>query len=213
MILTPMIISLEAALTSVTKVPATAPPFILGSSSKSRQMLLAATGATFEVVAPNIDEKALGDRTRDPQGLVTLIANAKADAIGPCSEKVLLTGDQVVVYDGRIREKPETLVQCRDFIASYSGQKCSTVGAVCLERNEKRVVGVHEAAVHFDVIPDAVIDELVEKDGAMLMQCAGGLMVEHELIQPYVRDVSGGLDSIMGLSTALVAELLMSLDQ
>ena len=99
------------------------------------QALLAATGASFEAMAPDIDEYAIGDRRGDPAALVRLVATAKADALvaalsGELDEaRVLLTGDQVVTFDGGIREKPRDLAECREFVQSYSRASCGTVGA------------------------------------------------------------------------------------
>ena len=59
----------------------------------------------------DIDERALGNRSRAPEELVLLLAHAKATAIKaklPRSRAVLITCDQVVVHQGTIREKPET---------------------------------------------------------------------------------------------------------
>lgn len=38
--------------------------------------------------------------------------------------------------------------------------------------------------------------------------CAGGLMVEHELVQPHVTRMEGSIDSVMGLPKALTLRLL-----
>uniref|UniRef100_A0A7S3K499 Maf-like protein n=1 Tax=Aureoumbra lagunensis TaxID=44058 RepID=A0A7S3K499_9STRA len=216
-----MTIDLKSAVSCASKFavgPSQKPPrFILGSSSRSRYLLLEATGADFEVMTPNINEEAIGSRAGDPQALVRLIATAKADALlerlsleNGNDNRILLTGDQVVTYDGVIREKPVDLKQCRQFIQSYSRNPCCTVGAICLHSlaTGKRVLGVHEAFVHFKEIPDKVIDQLIEQDGPLLLQCAGGLMIEHDLIQPFVHEVHGGIDSIMGLCTNLLVDLL-----
>lgn len=40
------------------------------------------------------------------------------------------------------------------------------------------------------------------------MHCAGGLMIEHELVVPYVTNIDGTIDSVMGLSKSLVSDLL-----
>ena len=45
-------------------------------------------------------------------------------------------------------------------------------------------------------------------DEGEIFYCAGGLMIEHPLIQPYIDRIEGTLDSIMGLSKSLVLELL-----
>ena len=59
-------------------------------------------------------------------------------------------------------------------------------------------------------MPDSVVAQLC-KEGTVL-QCAGGLMVEHKLIQPYITNIDGTMDSVMGLSKTLVLELLARLE-
>ena len=62
-----------------------------------------------------------------------------------------------------------------------------------------RRVDVHEATVSFGEFPPTLVDDiLASDDGPVVLQCAGGLMVEHPLLQPHVRGVEGGVDSIMG---------------
>lgn len=71
-------------------------------------------GFDYDTVTADIDEQALGDRTSDPAELVTLLAQAKADAIYERLESklgLLLTCDQVVIYQGRVREKPASTQQ------------------------------------------------------------------------------------------------------
>uniref|UniRef100_A0A7S2C1Q1 Uncharacterized protein n=1 Tax=Octactis speculum TaxID=3111310 RepID=A0A7S2C1Q1_9STRA len=212
-----MKITEEAAVASATRLPFDAPKFILGSASASRRALLTATGAKFDVMIPDIDEKAIGVRASgDADVLVRLLAGAKADAlldrIGSDNVgAVLLTGDQVVTYRGQIREKPRDLDEARDFIESYASAPCSTVGAICLHDpvTGSRVVGVHTADIHLAPLPSDVIDGLIEE--GTVLHCAGGLMVEHPAIAPYLTHVEGGIDSVMGLSTRLLASLLAQL--
>lgn len=71
----------------------------------------------YEVVTADIDEQALGDRTADPAKLVTLLAQSKAAAICKRLQSTdelpltgfLLTSDQVVICQNRIREKPTSV--------------------------------------------------------------------------------------------------------
>jgi septum formation protein len=44
-----------------------------------------------------------------------------------------------------------------------------------------------------------------------VLQCAGGLMVEHPLILPYRREIIGTEASVMGLSIELLTSLLKKL--
>lgn len=63
----------------------------------------------YRQMPADIDEQALGDRSSCPESLVTILAQAKADALTarlPGASGVLITCDQVVVCNGRILEKP-----------------------------------------------------------------------------------------------------------
>lgn len=170
------------------------------------------------MVVPDIDEKAIGDRARDqPLALVSQIALAKADALLSSVTQdshpgaVLLTGDQVVTYEGAIREKPASVQEAREFIESYGRAPCGTVGAVCLHdlASGRRVLGVDVAQITYAPMPAEVVDELVADE--MTMWCAGGLMVEHPASSAYLQAIEGGVDNVMGLSSRLVASLLAEL--
>ena len=72
----------------------------------------------LQVVTADIDERAIGDRTSNPEALVLQLARAKAAAIfkklGSLQGKALLiTCDQVVVHDGKILEKPTSVEEVR----------------------------------------------------------------------------------------------------
>jgi len=215
----PSVATIEAAVASVTRL--TDPPrFVLGSKSASRRAILdaATAGVPFDVVVPDIDEKAIGDRARDqPLALVSQIALAKADALLSSVTQdshpgaVLLTGDQVVTYEGAIREKPASVEEAREFIESYGRAPCGTVGAVCLHdlASGRRVLGVDVAQITYAPMPAEVVDELVADE--MTMWCAGGLMVEHPASSAYLQTIEGGVDNVMGLSSRLVASLLAEL--
>ncbi len=66
---------------------------------------------------------------------------------------------------------------------------------------------VDVAWIHFERIPDSSVDELMREGDCLY--CAGGLMVEHPLVAPHVTKMEGTLDSVMGLSKALVTRLLL----
>lgn len=174
---------------------------------------------TFQVRAPGIDERSLGDRAKDAEQLVHLLAQAKADALLSSlkhSEKrqLLLTADQVVTYKGTIREKPGDLKEARTFLLSYAGGSCSTVGALCLHdpATDLRVSGTQLATIHFkaELGDEDVLNQLAADKS--LLNCAGALMVEHPTIQKYVERIEGDQDSVMGLSTVLLKQLFDRLE-
>ena len=98
-------------------------PIILGSSSIWRKQVLTNLGYKFTTMSPDIDEKAIRYNWRyyftvltlfrdpDPTKLTLMIANAKADALlsKVTEPSILITSDQVIVCNGVIREKPESI--------------------------------------------------------------------------------------------------------
>ena len=187
-------------------------PLVLGSGSSSRAAILRDCGLKFEVRKPGIDEKAI--RHDSAKDLVLALGLAKAAALRDDPDlaargALLITGDQVVVADGgRILEKPEDEAEARAFIDSYGRDPPRTVGSLVVTdaASGQQWSAVDEACVHFSPIPDDVVDQLLEEGD--VYYCAGGLMVEHPLVQPYVQRMDGSMDSIMGLCIATLEKLL-----
>lgn len=196
----------------------TGPPgvrVVLGSKSFTRKLLLGELGVPFECISPDIDEKAIRDP--DPAVLVMKLAHAKADALlahlslvpGETEgETLLLTSDQVVVFEGEIREKPESEEEARTFIRGYGRSPCRTVGAIVVTNlaTGKCCSASDTASIHFSLIPEEVIEAIVAE--GTCLSCAGGLMVEDPKVQPYLERIEGGMDSVMGLGKETTLGLL-----
>jgi septum formation protein len=79
-------------------------------------------------------EKAI--RCEDPLQLPILIAIAKASALllryTDNMPRVIITCDQVVLFEGKIREKPVDDIEASYFLSSYSDKNVSTVSALCI---------------------------------------------------------------------------------
>lgn len=188
---------------------------ILGSGSASRKSILANAGYSFDVIKADIDERSIGDRTQSKHAkdLVLALANAKADAIlmtlpEQMKGRLLLTADQVVVCNDRILEKPSNEFEARQYIKDYGKYSCMTIGSIAITNTKtlQREIGVDSVLIYLDDIPNDIIDKLVQE--GEIMHCAGGLMIEHNLIQPYIKKVDGSMDSIMGLSMELFDSLI-----
>ncbi|XP_057498987.1 uncharacterized protein LOC130783411 isoform X1 [Actinidia eriantha] len=189
---------------------------ILGSSSMARRQILAEMGYEFEIVTADIDEKSI--RMENPEELVIALAQAKADAIISRLEitshledalpTLLITADTVVVYEGIIREKPSSKEEARQFIRGYSGGHAAVVGSVLVTNLHTgiRKGGWDRAEVYFHDIPNEVIDSLVEE--RIMLNVAGGLMLEHPLTLPFVDMVVGTGDCVMGLPKTLTEKLI-----
>jgi septum formation protein len=189
-------------------------PLILGSGSATRATILREMGLRFEVLKPGIDEKAI--RFSDPRELVMALGKAKAEALlkGEQATEIrdqrslILTGDQVVVCNDVILEKPESAEQARAFINSYPLHSPRTVGSCIITDpvTSQQWCAIDEATVHFRPFPAETVDALI--DEGEVFYCAGGLMVEHTLVAPYIEKMEGSMDTLMGLSKATVERLL-----
>ncbi|XP_024165656.1 7-methyl-GTP pyrophosphatase isoform X4 [Rosa chinensis] len=189
---------------------------ILGSSSNARRKILAEMGYEFTLMTADIDEKSI--RKEKPEELVMVLAQAKAEAIRPklpvddyvkdAEPTLLITSDQVVVYEGAVREKPSSKEEARQFLKDYSGGHAATVGSV-LVTNLKTGFSKGEwdrVEIYFHEIPDEAIEKLIEE--GTVLKVAGGLIIEHPLILPFVKEVVGTTDSVMGLPKDITERLL-----
>ncbi|XP_073124304.1 uncharacterized protein [Henckelia pumila] len=187
---------------------------ILGSSSVARKQILAEMGYDFTTMSADIDEKAI--REEKPEDLVMVLAKAKADAIlkklqdagTPENTTLLIAADTVVVYEGMIREKPSSKEEARQFLNDYSGGHAATVSSVLVTNLSTgfRKGDCDKVEIYFHDIPESAIDKLIEE--GIVLYVAGGLIIEHPLILPYVKEVVGETDSVMGLPKALTRRLI-----
>ncbi|KAF8012509.1 hypothetical protein BT93_I0614 [Corymbia citriodora subsp. variegata] len=155
----------------------------------ARQHILAEMGYDFTVMTADIDEKAI--RKEKPEELVTALAEAK-----------------VVVHEGRIREKPSSRDEARHFIEGYSGGRAEVVGSVLVTnlKTGRREAGWERAEVYFYDIPAQVVQSLINE--GITLNVAGGLMLEHPLTSPFVKEVIGTTDAVMGLPKSLTERLI-----
>ncbi|XP_014624799.1 7-methyl-GTP pyrophosphatase isoform X3 [Glycine soja] len=162
---------------------------ILGSSSVARRKILSEMGYLFTIMTADIDEKSI--RKETPEDLVMALAEAK-----------------VVVYEGVIREKPTSKEEARQFLKDYSGRHAATVGSVLVTnlKTGLRKGDSDRVEIYFNEIPDEIIEKLV--DEGITLNVAGGLIIEHPLVLPFVKEVVGTTDSVMGLPKALTEKLL-----
>ncbi|KFK31818.1 hypothetical protein AALP_AA6G162400 [Arabis alpina] len=189
---------------------------ILGSSSIARRKILGDMGYQFTLMSADIDEKSI--RKEKPEELVLALAEAKAEAIMkriPVDDNIeedkstlLVTCDQVVVFEDAVREKPSSVEEAREYIRGYSKGHTATVSSVVVTNLKTgfRKGGVDRVEIYFHEIPDEIIEKLIEE--GMVLKVAGALVIEHPLILPLVKEVIGTTDSVMGLPKELTEKLI-----
>ncbi|MEI7777559.1 MAG: nucleoside triphosphate pyrophosphatase [bacterium] len=186
---------------------------ILGSSSAGRRSVLQKAGYNFEVMAADIDEKAI--RKENPEELVMAIANAKADALLPQVKEpsILITSDQVILYKENVREKPVGEEQATEFLRSYSEAPAVTLGATVVINTEtgKRVSGLQRTTVYFKPMPENFIKEYIAS--GQPFKGAGGFVIQDEVLAPYIDHIEGRIDSAAGLSMELLEKLIAEVSE
>ncbi|XP_015575313.1 7-methyl-GTP pyrophosphatase isoform X1 [Ricinus communis] len=174
--------------------------------------------ALAEAKADAIIAKLQADNNQEKDAELILAAADTAEAIlqrlpvhdyiKDAVPALLITCDQVVVYEGAIREKPSSEEEARQFMKDYSGGHAATVSSVLVTNLKTgfRKVEFDRVEIFFHEIPDEVIEKLIEE--GLVLRVAGGLIIEHPLILPYVKEVVGTTDSVMGLPKSLTEKLM-----
>mmetsp|Transcript_6198 Transcript_6198/g.14896 ORF Transcript_6198/g.14896 Transcript_6198/m.14896 type:complete len:208 (-) Transcript_6198:46-669(-) len=149
------------------------------------------------------------------------VARAKVEALLPRlretsqSEKetphLLVTADQVIVFEDAIREKPAGPEQALEFLLSYgftgSPAECVTCVAVCCVESGICIDGVDVAKQYFHPVPQHVAESVVAK--GQVLQCAGSFAVEEPLLQPFLGEREGEFESVQGMPIELTRTLLL----
>lgn len=181
---------------------------ILGSSSKWRAQVLEQAGLAFEMLNPQIDEKAIRDP--NPESLVMKIANAKADALLPLVHEpsLLITSDGVVVCEGVVREKPRDQQEARSFLLSYIESPIEMINALVVTntRTGKRYSKIDRGAVYFKPTLAEVVEPLIEQ--GEIFSCSGAMRVEDPLVQPHIEKMTGEIDCFQGMPISSLKQLL-----
>lgn len=101
-----------------------------------------------------------------------------------------------------------TQLSTHRFIHSYSRSPAQTIGSVVCTNlaSGSRHELVEVCTIHMSDMPDDVIDKLIAEGD--VMWCAGGLMVEHPLVVPYITCIEGTQEAVMGLGKEAVMQVL-----
>ncbi|MDJ1018429.1 MAG: Maf family protein [Paracoccaceae bacterium] len=177
---------------------------VLGSGSPRRRELLAQIGvAPDDIRAPDVDETPLkGELPRD---YCRRIALAKASALEPAADEVVLVADTTVAVGRRILGKPANRDEARAFLELLSGRRHRVITAVAVRTPEttrfKEVVSTvrmkrlseHEIAAYLDS------GDWAGKAGAYAIQGPAASLV------PWIQ---GSHSAIVGLPLSETAGLL-----
>jgi septum formation protein len=74
-------------------------------------------------------------------------------------QAIIITADQIVLYNGVVREKPQDKKQAHEFLLSYANKSAQTVSAIVVHNTATEMTSgeVEIASVKFNDIPGSFI--------------------------------------------------------
>lgn len=181
---------------------------VLGSGSPRRKKILSEMGYEFEVVPADIDEKVI--RKDDPKELTLAVADAKSESLSKKLDQgtILITADSVVVFEGKILEKPESKEEARKVLKNYKNKPVEVVTGVVVINLETGIKarGTDSATIYFKPFSDELINKFV--DSGKTFEHAGSFGAVDELFTPFISRVVGSMTSIAGFPKKLVEKLI-----
>lgn len=185
---------------------------ILGSQSENRKTVLANAGYVFDILVSDINERAI--RHEDFYELPLLLAKAKAAALLPRINEpaLLITADQVIVWNGELREKPRDSAEARRYLETFSGSEypaeCVNGVTVTNTATGKSLTEREVSRVYFSKIPADTIEQFLVECNPL--KYAGGFTPQSSLLSPHLR-IEGSFESVLGLPMNVVEHCMKEL--
>jgi len=185
---------------------------ILASGSAIRRQILDGAGLDFEVITRPVDEAAIKDamlaenaRLRD---IADALAEAKAMRVSRQEAGLVIGADQIMVMDGILFDKPQSMEEARERLISMRGKKHELIGAVVICENGLPVWRhICRTKLWVREFSDEFLDWYVETEGEALMKSVGAYRFEGPGAQLFEK-AEGGFFAILGLDLLPVLDYL-----
>ncbi len=175
----------------------------LASSSAARAELLRRAGVAFDVRPVAVDEAAVRESLLKEGGavqdLALALAEMKARRAASGTDRLVIGADQILVCDGRVFAKPESLEEARAQLEKLRGKDHQLISAVCLARHGSLIwhhVGV--ARLYVRAFTDVFLQSYLERQGEAICHSVGAYQLEGEGVQLFHR-IEGDYFTILGL--------------
>ena len=190
------------------------PRVILASKSAVRKQQLIDSSIPFEVIVSNADETP--DESKSFRDQLAEISMRKANTVfketTDRGRRLIVAGDQNIMFNGVMYGKPKTVEEARTLIKSMRGSEevyAYTGNAVLLAEHDKILQSINVTDVS-RLCVDNISDEELEnylKDGKCLSIC-GGISINNAL---FVHLKEGRLSTAKGMTLEYAEEMMKSL--
>lgn len=178
---------------------------LLASTSKYRQELLSRLAFKFTAQAPLIDEDKEKDPSLPPQALAEKLAYLKAASLqGP--GKIVIGGDQLVAFEGRILGKAHTPENAVKQLMSMQGKTHELITAICVISEGKIIPYTDITRMHMKPLSPKQVERYVQLDNPV--DCAGSYKIEKHGIMLFEKIESQDFTAIQGLPLIALSKIL-----
>jgi septum formation protein len=186
------------------------PDLVLASTSTYRRALLERLGVPFRALAPLVDEEALKEPSLSPVALAGLLARAKAESLADVErDSVVIGGDQLVAFEGRIFGKPGDAVGAIEQLLMMAGRTHELVTAVAVWHRGRTIEHTDVTTLWMRPLTRDEVERYVAADRPF--NCAGGYKLEERGITLFERIESADHTAITGLPLIAVTTILRRL--
>jgi septum formation protein len=186
------------------------PDLVLASTSPYRRALLERLGVPFRCRTPQVDEDALKAVADEPCALAERLARAKAASVAAFEPSaVVIGGDQLVEFEGRVFGKPGSTDRAVEQLEMLAGRPHRLITAVAVWRRGEMVVHNDVTVLHMRPLGRAEIERYVATDRPI--DCAGSYKLEERGIVLFERIISEDQTAITGLPLIALTTILRAL--
>jgi len=182
---------------------------VLASRSPRRKDILEKLNFSFVIDPPDIDESPF--KNESPINYVQRISAAKADLVARRHDQqcIVIAADTTVELNGEIFGQPRDLDDARLMIQKLSSKTHKVHTAISVRYNQKVANSVDTASVTMREVSSELLEwyigtgESIGKAGAYAVQGHGAALVA---------DLSGEMDTVIGLPVGLLLGMLGDLE-
>jgi len=188
-------------------------PLILASASVTRRRMLTNAGIAVDAVVATVDEEAIKDSLLAdavaPRDIADCLAEAKARSVSSMhSDRMVLGADQILVQDGHVFSKAQTVDQARETLECLSGKTHHLVSAaVIYDAGQPVWRAISSASLSVRLLSSEFIDNYLAALGEDALWSVGCYQLEGLGAQLFSK-IDGDYFTILGLPLLPVLDFL-----
>ena len=176
---------------------------VLASASKARAALLQNAGLDVEIHPAQVNEGAIKTKMladgSDPADIALALAREKSLSVRSEPGSLVIGADQVLVHGGTVFDKPRSMDEAADHLATLRGGTHQLISAVSVSRSGVEVWStVRSADLTMREFSDAFLAAYLDRFGEQALTSVGAYHLEGLGAQLFDR-VDGDYFTVLGL--------------